>query len=487
MTVWSSRTRGSRWLGLLLTVAMVTAGCSGDVDDLDAAAEPAGSSGGSADSTEASGADADTDGDGFAADDESSGADASGASPATTVVTATGERPALEGGTVLAADLDGPTAELVTLQEEPYIGAAVYPRPDYEANPWSSWGQGIALEDGRVVVAMGDHLGADGNSFLYLYDPDERALTQFADLLSTVDHQPGSWGYGKVHSQMVDPGDGGIYFTSYYGSRRDLSFDGSYGGDILFRLDKETLDLEPLLIPVPEHGVPSLATNGAGLVYGEAVDPLADDDAYPTGAFFVYDAATGAMVTVEENPDHEVFRSVMVGLDGTAWYAGPRGRLFRYDPAAGIVTDDGPTLEPGGLRAVTAPNADGTIYGVTDEEWDLFSFRPGEEPVTIGEAPGYTTSLALVPDGSGFLYVPGAHGRAANHNAALIRVDGTSGDQETVVELLDLVSTEFGLTLGGTYSVTVDPARNHAHVAFNAGVSEDEPWGELVFVVVELP
>ena len=90
------------------------------------------------------------------------------------------------------------TAEAVTLQEPgpetPGVLAVVYPHPDYEGRPWSQWGQGFALADGRFLSAIGDHGGADGNSYLYEYDPEAGVLTQIADVLSLVDHTPGRLG-----------------------------------------------------------------------------------------------------------------------------------------------------------------------------------------------------------------------------------------------------------------------------------------------------
>ncbi|MDH3678871.1 MAG: hypothetical protein OEV40_02855 [Acidimicrobiia bacterium] len=396
------------------------------------------------------------------------------------------DTPLLETGRVVAADLAGPTAELVTLQDEPYIGAAVYPRPDYEGNPWSQWGQGIALADGRVITAIGDHLGADGNSYLFVYDPEASALTRFADVLSALEHESGSWGYGKVHGQMVDGGDGGIYFSTYWGTRRGLTLDGSYDGDVLFRLDTESLDLQPVVVPVPGFGIPSLAGDGRGRVYGEAVDPFLDPASYPGGGFFVYDVASGEVATFEPDPAHAGFRNVMIGPDGQAFYANEDGGLFTYDPTSGSISVTEIDLGAD-LRASTSAASDGTIYGVTDRPtFEFFALDQDGQLDILGATPAYTTSLALLPDESGFLFVPGAHGQASEIGAPLIAVDSQTGEQTTLVELAELVSDEFGLVLGGTYSVTVDRERQLAHIGFNAG-SQRDPWGEVVFVVVELP
>ena len=51
-----------------------------------------------------------------------------------------------------------------------------------------------------------------------------------------------------------------IVFGTYWGNRRDIQYSGSYSGDYLFRLDPSTLDIEPLGVPLEEHGIPSLAT-----------------------------------------------------------------------------------------------------------------------------------------------------------------------------------------------------------------------------------
>lgn len=471
-------TSGRRyWLVLMAALSLTAAACSSDSDPV---AET-----GSGDNAVAADSDVDESDDADQSDDVDQAEQATVA-PASERPVLSADAPLLDAGQVVAPELDGPTSELVTLREEPYIGATVYPRPDYEANLWSQWGQGITLADGRVITAIGDHLGPDGNSFLFVYDPEAGTLTRFADILSALDHESGSWGYGKVHGQMVDGGDGGIYFSTYWGSRRGLSFDGSYEGDVLFRLDAQSLDLQPVVVPVPGFGIPSLAGDGLGHIYGEAVDPFLDRASYPGGGFFVYDVASGEVTTFQTDPAHSGFRNVMVDQEGTAFYATDDGGLFTYDPLSGAISTSSIQL-PDKLRASTAPASDGTIYGVTDRpSYELFALEPDGQLNTLGSTPFYTTSMALLPDESGFLFVPGAHGQAARVGATLIAVDQGSGEQTTLVELTDLVREQFGLVLGGTYSLTVDRDRGLAHIGFNAGTADD-PWGEVVYVVVELP
>ncbi len=172
---------------------------------------------------------------------------------------------------------DGPSVELVTLADGaagPRVRAAVYPRPDYEGNPWSQWGQGIVLADGRFLSAIGDHIGRDGNSFLYELDPADGRLTRIGDIASLVGHRPGDWGYGKVHAQMVAGPCGEVYAASYWGTRNDLAVGGSYEGDVLLRLDPQLRTSESLGPILEGHGAPSMAGwADGGLLYAEAADP----------------------------------------------------------------------------------------------------------------------------------------------------------------------------------------------------------------------
>ena len=157
---------------------------------------------------------------------------------------------------------DGPSAAAQVIQEgegdTPRIEAAVYPAPEGGGEPWSQWGQGVVLPDGRFLSTAGDHRGADGNAYLFVYDPETRRITRVADVLSQVEHEEGAWGYGKIHAQLVASGCD-VYLATYWGSRRGLEFSPSYDGDLLFRVDPSTLELEPLGTPVPRHGIPSLA------------------------------------------------------------------------------------------------------------------------------------------------------------------------------------------------------------------------------------
>lgn len=385
--------------------------------------------------------------------------------------------------------IDGSGVELARLGESGgvTVEGAVYPHPDYEGNPWSQWGQGLVLDDGRFISAIGDHIGRDGNSYIYEYDPSTGRLKMVADILSFVDHEPGSWGYGKVHGQIAPGPCGELYISTYWGTSRGLEFGGSYSGDLLMRLDPSARTLEPLEVPIDRHGQASLASAPAlGLVYGEARDPIAMADGIANGPFFVYDVRTEEVVYVNRD-GHVGYRNMMVDESGRAYFSIGDHRLAVYDPTTNQVTRLEEKMPGEWLRASTYPAPDGRIFGVTREPDRFFVMDSSGEIDDLGEADGYTTSMALAPDGSHFYYMPHAHGGAWREGAPLIRVDGDTGRQEVVVRLDPIVKDNLGYTVGGTYNMAVSPDGSTVYIGVNASRGDDSGFGEVILLVVHLP
>lgn len=370
------------------------------------------------------------------------------------------------------------------------VRAAVYPHPDYEGRPWSQWGQGIVTSDGRFFSAIGDHQAEDGNSFVYEYDPATNTLTMVGDVLSYVDHVPGTWGYGKVHSQLVPGPCGEIYFSTYWGSFRGIAFEGNYTGDLLFRLDPFGRTLTPLGVPVEFHGQASMAAAPEfAMVYGEAVDPVARDvDDVSRGPFFAYDVVEEEVVYTGPDEPHVGYRSILVSSEGAAYYSIGNGDLQVFDPASGESREHDARLPGESLRAVTTPAADGSVYGVTVDPEVFFVMRSDGTIEALGDSLGYTTSVALSPDGNVFYYMPGAHGNSADWGSPLMSVDTTTGEQSVIVELDDLVEEELGFTVGGTYNVAVSPDGETLFMGVNVGeTGSDETFGEVILLVIDLP
>jgi sugar lactone lactonase YvrE len=382
------------------------------------------------------------------------------------------------------------SAKAVVLAEgsgsTPRVEAVVYPHPDYDGNPWSQWGQGLLRSDGRYFSAIGDHRGPDGNAYLFEYSPATKTLTQIVDVLGIVDHTPGDWGFGKVHAQMVRGPCNNILVTTYWGTRRGIEFTDGYQGDVLISLDPEARTVGSLGVVYPGHGVPSLAASPDGrLLYAEAVDPLQDGD---MGAFVVRDALDGTTIFVDSDEAHIGYRSIAVDADGRALYSIGQGRLAVYDPQTNTRSQIEGRLPGEWLRAATEPDTEGVVYGVTRDPEVFFALTPDGAVRTLSEALGYTTSVALSPDGATVYSVPEAHGQSWRLGAPLIAMDTATGDQRTVIELQPLADEQLGLRLGGTYNVAVDRSGKTVYLGMNASqIDDDSGFGEVVLIIVTLP
>lgn len=460
--------------GLVAAAVLIVAACAGT----DGTAAPADAAADSATTTVATDAGSDP-----------GATTTTAATPAESAPTTTFATDCPAPGDTPAAWTSEVTAEAVTLQEpgpnQAGVQAVRYPRPDYDGKPWSHWGQGIALGDGRFLSAIGDHHGADGNSFIYEYDSATGTLTQIADVLSLVDHAPGDWGYGKIHAAMVPGPCGEVYVSTYWGSRRGLTFTESYQGDVLFRVDPAAETIQNIGVIYPEHGVASMAAwPEGGLLYAEAADPFGQK----TGAFVVIDVTTNQVIFADDDPAHDGYRSIAVDDQGRAYISWNGTGLARYDPATNELTELDAALPAATLRWATPPVGDGTMFGVTRNPPVLFSFTPDGAIAELGDARGYTTSLGLHPNQDVFYYIPSAHGGAWQQGTPLIAVDPTTGVEEVVVELNPLIEEQLGLRTGGTYSVVVDPNGEQVYVVLNAGEpTARDAFGEVVLAIVTLP
>ena len=384
----------------------------------------------------------------------------------------------------------GPSVELVDLGEVDgvRVEGAAYPRPDYPGDPWSQWGQGLVLADGRVLSAIGDQLGRDGNSYFYEYDPTTGVLAMLGDVLSYVEHEPGSWGYGKVHGRIVAGPCGEVYASTYWGRSRDLEFSGSYRGDVLLRLDPYARTISVVDVLVEEHGVPSLTGDPSrGLLYGEAIDPLLKQQDIDQGPFFVYDAVREEKIFESPPTPHVGFRNILIDAQGRAYYSIGGGELAVYDPETNQVQTH-PYRMPGDwLRASTTPTPDGRVIGVTRDPDTFFVLTPSGKIELLGAPPYYTSVVVLAPGGESFYYIPDAHG-SNRTEVSLTRVDTTTGEQTVVVDLAPLVEAGLGLRPGGTFNLSISPEGDRLYVGLNSGALEaEDPFGEVVFLVVYLP
>jgi len=381
-------------------------------------------------------------------------------------------------------DEDAVTLEPLATSGPLDVYAAEYPLPGPTVGLWSQWGQGIVSSvTGRHYSALGDHLGPDGNSHIYEYDPATRALRRVGDVLALVDHQPGAWGYGKIHAQMVEDSCGSIWTFTYWGTRSDIEYGRGYEGDLLLEIEPAARTLRSHGALVGERGVPSLAITPDGrYLVGESVEADTDD-----GDLVVFDTSTAAVTEVVDDPEHVGFRALAVDSQGRVLYSTASGTLRALIPETGETADTGivvPGDEPEFLRAATPVTSTGVFYGVSQYSFDLFSVAGDGSVEVIGNAGEYTASLATTPEGDRVFWMPGAHGDAWQLGAPILQLDTATGEVTELVSLAEPFEERFGLLPGGTYSITYH--EGSLIVGVNASpLDDDSGFGTVVLVVVE--
>jgi hypothetical protein len=363
------------------------------------------------------------------------------------------------------------------------VYAAEYPVPDDRGDPWSQWGQGVVLPDGRFVSGVGDHRGADGRSWFYEFDPTTRSLIRTAEVSDALDHRAGDWGYGKLHAPMVLDRCDKVVTSTYWGTRRDLVVGGSYDGDHLIRYDPAGRTITSLGVPVPGHGLPSLAISpDRSTIFAEAVDPASDPD---TGTFVIADAESGSVHDVISLDDHRGFRDVLVTPEGDALVATANG--LGGQSASGEPLDL-PAVFGGEswFRSASDPAQTGDVVMSTRSPDQLWLRDAAGQISLYGDSEGYVASIDLVADGSTAYYVPGAHGQGARIGTPLIALDVDSGQRTEIVRLNDLIEPALGLRVGGSFNTVADEANGRVFVGLNAGDAEEEDvFGSVVLAVVE--
>jgi hypothetical protein len=144
-------------------------------------------------------------------------------------------RIAPDGRTAAAAAPRQPGGEGTAHESSAIARFVPFPLPGDEGKPWSTWGAAHFASNGRFYAAIGDHRTADGNSWLFEYDPTSGEIRTVGNALAAVPHVAGEFGHGKIHSQMNESRDGYLYMTTFRGSRRNIAFTSTFRGGVILR------------------------------------------------------------------------------------------------------------------------------------------------------------------------------------------------------------------------------------------------------------
>ncbi len=367
----------------------------------------------------------------------------------------------------------------------PDVEIVSFPGQTAGSKLWSSWGDAVFASDGNFYTSVGDHDAPHGTAYVFRVDPREGTVRLVVDYNRAIGAKdPDAYTPGKIHGNLVDGGDGWLYFIGYRGSEGKTSEKEGYKGDWLVRYHFATGKTENFGIAVPNCSVPvllfdtgsrSLMGLGApGRSAGTKID-----------RFFRYSVDEKKLVVNGGGPDPNIARA-MAGTDG--------GLFVRSDPKSNeLATTKTRVPGNGQLRAASEPDKNGLAWCIT-QDGILFSFDTKSEAITehgdcFVAPPLYTATCKLDPSGRYLYYLPGAHGRSSQLGTPIVQYDTQSKTRKVIAFLSAAVLEERKHNLGGTYGIALNDDGSKLFVNFNGGAlgAKQPDFGDCAAVVVTIP
>ena len=353
-------------------------------------------------------------------------------------------------------------------------------------NPWSDWGKGLVHSNGKLYAAIGDHLGLNGNAWIYEYDPSTKVLKALADVQTALPIQPTDYGYGKVHGRLSEGTDGNIYFATYWGTTNN---DANYVGDHVLQYNPTTNAISDMGMPEPGYGYPStnMWSNGK-IFYAEAFNKLTDPN-YEIH-FLAYDLTTHTVKYFGGHTGSTYGRSFFVDANGNAYFNNGSGHLDKYDPNTNAVTELAAVMPGSNIRQITRPDSQGRMYATLQDTSNLFRFDPANGSfTTLTNVGADTPAMELDPTGRYIYYMPGGHNAWGTSNDPLIQYDIQTNTKRTITTLSDYASATYANYLGGSYNLTISPDGKVVYIVFNAdkNAATKTGFGNPTLMAIHIP
>ncbi len=364
----------------------------------------------------------------------------------------------------------------------PTVDFLYYPEQEYEGNPWSVWGDGLAAS-GKYYSSIGDHKAPAGNGFVYEYDARAKKLRTIVNLRKLLNLPEGHYTPGKIHSRIDKGRDGWLYFSTHRGSTRVTTDRYHYKGDWIIRHHPKSGKTEIVAhAPVPKQCIPNSVLDPDRLIfYGGTAAGDYDDKRI---MFFAYDVTARRLLYSGYNGPGRYM--IFARSTGKLYFTpGLAGQLHVYDPVKG----DPPVALEGtiGLRSATKETPDGYVYTIsTRPDATIWSFNTKTEQIrelgsgAVGSQT-YITSLDAGPAGRYLYYVPGAHGGSQDDGAPVVQFDVKMGKKKVLAFLHPFYRDKYGYTPLGTFGSAVDPKGDKLYITWNGNRGGADTRGRLRF------
>ncbi|MEZ6058262.1 MAG: hypothetical protein R3C01_16305 [Planctomycetaceae bacterium] len=376
----------------------------------------------------------------------------------------------------------------------PEVTFQYYPGQSYPGNPWSVWGDGLAVE-GAYYSSIGDHLAPRGNAYVYRYDDRDGSLTRVVNVQDIIQMPEGHYTPGKIHSRLDLGKDGWLYFSTHRGSTRATTDSNHYLGDWILRHHIKSGRSEVVVhAPLDKQCLPTSVLDPERLIFYSGT---ADGDYREKRVqFLAYDIQAGKVLYHDGKGPYRA--AIFAPSTGRVFFQQDGGNnaalpLVRFDP-----TQPGPpqpVQAEVGLRACTTETKSGKVYTVDgDRLWEFdtrteTSKELGE--VTVGKE-SYIASIDIDPKTERYLYyVAGAHGGSYRDGSPLVQYDLKTRERKVICFLHPSVFAATGYTCMGTYGMAVSPDGGTVYITWN-GNQGGEVKGKLSFntaglTVIKIP
>ncbi len=408
--------------------------------------------------------------------------------------------PVLPGGkaalTITGAQLLRPVAELregVTVAETPpEITFLYYGCQTYEGNPWSVWGDGLAV-DGHYYSAVGDHRSPEGNAFLYDFDSATGTLTELADVRSIIGQRDGWYTPGKIHSRIDLGSDGWLYYSTHRGSTRVADDpENHFEGDWILRTQPETGESEIVVhAPLEMQSLPTGMLDAQRMIwYAGTADGLREREPQ----FLAYDVAGRQTVFAADHGPHRAM--ILAPASGHLYFHGggqDDRHLYRFDPAAPAAPER--LAAEVGLRAASTPTPDGLVYTIDRDELWVFDTAT-EQARSLGPAAvagqDYTTSIDVDRTGRYLYYLPGAHGGSELEGTPVVQYDTRTRTRKILCFLHPALQDTAGYIPIGSFSSALSPDGGTLYVTWNGAHAPGDtkrrvPFQSVAMTAIAIP
>lgn len=379
----------------------------------------------------------------------------------------------------------------------PVIDFMYFPGQTHRGNPWTNWGDGLAVGTHRYYTSIGDHLAPAGTALVYAYDAGSRELRQLVDVRAWLEESgtvPASTRYrpGKIHSRIDMGRDGWLYYATHRGSpRRGTDDQHGYLGDWLLRTDPESGETELVARhPVEKHAIPAGTLDPERMIYYGGT--AHGRDAPAEGAhLFVWDVGSDRLrLRSEEGFGRYAILSQRTGR--LYWRAKDSGAGLVYDPGTNTISASPHVPE---VRSATRETPDGLVYGTSGSSDVIWAFDTRTERLTeMGRGASgeqtYITAMEADPTGRYLYYVAGAHGRIVEDGTPIMQFDTRTGTRKVIAFVGPYYRERYGYTPDGTFGLGLSEDGATLYVTWNGnrvGRSGSRYWDACALMVIHIP